>query len=78
MNYQEPDKETLQRWHRDPNNWKWGIFYFNPHDKRIVVLKRNEAMGITFNYAHTISHIITIAILVVIGAMIVLASKVSH
>ena len=25
----KPSKETLDKWHKDPDNWKLGIFYFN-------------------------------------------------
>jgi len=34
--------ETQQekQWREDPNNWVWGMFYFNPEDKRLVPPKR--------------------------------------
>ena len=33
-------KETLEKWHKDPNNWKWGSFYFNKEDHRLFPPKR--------------------------------------
>jgi uncharacterized membrane protein len=36
MNRKEkPSKENLDKWHKDPNNWKLGLFYYNKEDKRI-------------------------------------------
>jgi uncharacterized membrane protein len=31
--------------------WKWGVFYYNPYDPRIMVPKRMPLMGWTFNFA---------------------------
>jgi uncharacterized membrane protein len=50
-------------YHEDPENWKWGIFYFNKKDHRIIVPKRNPMMGWTFNFAHPIGYIFLILIL---------------
>lgn len=41
--------------HRDPDNWKWGLFYFNPKDKRVFVPKRLIGFGFTFNFANPIA-----------------------
>ena len=60
----KPNKETLEQWHKDPDNWKLGIFYFNPKDKRIFPPKRNERFGWTINFANPLS---VLAILVVIA-----------
>jgi uncharacterized membrane protein len=35
----------------NPAFYKWGIFYYNPKDDRILVPKRVKAMGWTFNFA---------------------------
>ena len=45
--------ETQQekQWREDPNNWVWGMFYFNPEDKRLVPPKRIKWMGWTVNFA---------------------------
>jgi hypothetical protein len=44
----ETPLETL---HADPQNWKWGIFYFCREDRRIVVPKRIRGLGWTINFA---------------------------
>lgn len=47
-----PSKEILDRWSKDPNNWIWGMFYYNPKDKRIFPPKKKEWMGWTVNFAN--------------------------
>lgn len=47
-----PDKETSERWRKDPNNWIWGMFYFNKEDKRLLPPKRLAFMGWTVNFAN--------------------------
>lgn len=44
--------------HDNPENWKWGTFYFNKNDSRLIVPKRIKLLGWTFNFAHPISYII--------------------
>ena len=39
------------------NEWKYGIFYFNPKDKRIMVPKLS-GLGWTLNFGHRISFVI--------------------
>jgi uncharacterized membrane protein len=46
----------------DPENYKWGIFYFNPDDLRAIVPKRNRWMGWTLNFAQPLAWIIILAI----------------
>jgi uncharacterized membrane protein len=48
----DPDKKTSEMWKNEPNNWKWGMFYFNKEDKRVFVPKKVEWMGITLNFAN--------------------------
>ncbi|MNF01021.1 hypothetical protein D3C80_1999460 [compost metagenome] len=52
MEDQKPSRETLEKWRKDPNNWKYGFFYFNPEDKRILPPKRTPWMGWTVNFAN--------------------------
>lgn len=52
MENQKPSKETLERWRKDPNNWKMGMFYYNKEDKRIFPPKRIAWMGFTVNFAN--------------------------
>lgn len=48
----DPDKETSEKWKKEPNNWIWGIFYYNKEDKRLFVSKKVEWRGTTFNFAN--------------------------
>lgn len=44
----------------DPQHW-WGIFYFNPNDRRLWVLKRTR-LGWTLNFAWPMAWILMAAI----------------
>ncbi len=68
---EKPSKETKENWLRDNKYWKWGIFYYNPEDKRIFPPKRNPWMGWTVNFGNPIS-IITFVILTV--ALIIMSN----
>ena len=57
------DKDDLERMRLDPDNYKWGIFYFNPKDSRIFLFKRNPNMGFTLNFANPYSYLILISFL---------------
>ena len=48
----DPDQETSEKWRKDPNNWIWGIFYYNKEDKRLFITKKVEWMGTTLNFAN--------------------------
>lgn len=63
--HQKPSKETLEKWHKDPNNWKLGIFYFNKQDKRIFPPKKLSQFGWTVNFANPISILAIILIITV-------------
>jgi uncharacterized membrane protein len=54
----DPDEKLYESWHRDPENWRYGIFYYNPKDQRVIVWKRIKLMGLTLNFAHAVSHVI--------------------
>jgi uncharacterized membrane protein len=60
-----PSKETLEKWHQDPDNWKFGIFYYNKEDKRIFPPKRKAQFGWTVNFANPISILAILAIIIV-------------
>lgn len=51
---QNIDKDFEQK---KPENWIWGVIYFNKRDHRFLVAKRNPILGWTFNFAHPISFI---------------------
>lgn len=48
----KPSKETLEKWSKDPNNWIWGLFYYNKEDKRLMPPKKIAWMGWTINFAN--------------------------
>jgi uncharacterized membrane protein len=49
---EHPNKEQEDNWHKDPKNWKLGIFYFNKNDKRVFIDKRNPNYGTTLNFGN--------------------------
>jgi uncharacterized membrane protein len=51
-NQDQPSQETMEKWSKDPNNWIWGLFYYNKEDKRIFPPKRIAWMGLTLNFAN--------------------------
>jgi uncharacterized membrane protein len=63
---EEPDKETMEEWQKDPSNWILGIFYFNKKDKRIFPPKRVSVLGWTINFANPYSIITIGAILLIL------------
>ena len=56
---------------KDPSNWKYGMFYVNKADKRIMVPKKHYGWGMTFNFCNPKSFLylalIVIAITIFIG-----------
>ena len=67
----KPSNETLNQWHKDPDNWKWGMFYFNKQDKRIFPPKRISGLGWTVNFANPLSVMIFVGAI----ALAILASR---
>jgi len=59
---EKPTKEILDNWNKDPNYWKFRIFYFNKEDKRILPPKRIKLKGWTLNFANPILIISLVAI----------------
>jgi uncharacterized membrane protein len=66
---ENPDQEPFDQWHQDPENWKWGIFYFNKKDKRIFPPKRLKRMGWTVNFANPVSWLTMLAIIIALIVM---------
>jgi uncharacterized membrane protein len=63
---QHPSKETLQKWHHDPANWKWGFIYFNKEDPRLFPPKRVEMLGWTVNFANPRSIVAMVGLVAVV------------
>jgi hypothetical protein len=60
-------KQTLDKWHKDPNNWTLGLFYYNKEDKRIFP-QRMAWAGWTVNFANPISvAVLAIVLIIIIG-----------
>jgi uncharacterized membrane protein len=72
---ESPSKEILQSWHDDANNWKWGIFYFNPKDKRIFIDKPNPDFGTTLNFANPKSYLVVAIALLFFGFILYMITK---
>ena len=54
----------------NPENWKWGVFYYNKNDSRFIVPKQIEIMGWNINFAHTKASLgFILIILIVIFAL---------
>ena len=50
---EKPSKETCEQGHQDPDNWKFGVFYYNPDDKRIFPPRKDEGRpGWTPNFGN--------------------------
>ena len=59
-------QQKYDEWHADPANWKFGIFYFNPKDPRIMPPKKIKAMGWTVNFANPVSILIMVILIAAI------------
>ena len=75
MQNEEPSKETSDRWKNDPNNWIWGIFYYNKEDPRIFPPKRIAEMGITINFANPKSVLALLVALAFFGMVLFFIQK---
>ncbi|WP_413670572.1 DUF5808 domain-containing protein [Mucilaginibacter sp. Mucisp86] len=42
----------------DLSNYKYGVFYYNKNDRRIIVPKRIKYLGWTLNFARPVSYFI--------------------
>lgn len=63
---EKPTKEDYTNWQNDPNNWKWGIFYFNKNDNRIFPPKRDKYAGWTVNFGNPYSILAIIGLIILV------------
>jgi uncharacterized membrane protein len=70
-----PSQETLQSWHDDTKNWKWGLLYYNKKDKRIFLEKKNPDYGITINFANPKSYMTILAMILFFGFILYMINK---
>jgi len=59
------NEEENEMWN-DPKNWIGGFIYFNPKDKRVFVLKRITAFGVTLNFGRPISMFVLASLVIFI------------
>jgi uncharacterized membrane protein len=71
-NQEEPSEATKEKWLNDPNNWIWGIFYYNKEDKRLLPPKRIPVMGWTVNFANRNSVLLFIFMILLIILFVVI------
>jgi uncharacterized membrane protein len=57
----------------DPLNYKWGVFYNNKSDVRIIVPKRARALGWTLNFSCWQSYFFVAMLLGIVVAAIVMS-----
>jgi uncharacterized membrane protein len=50
---------------KDPTNYKWNFFYYNPNDERLIVPKPNPNLGFTLNFAKPKAYFFLLPILVI-------------
>lgn len=70
-----PSEEQLEQWHKDPNNWKLGLFYYNTDDERLFPPKRMKWAGWTVNFANPKS-IVAFVVLVIVLLLFVYRKQV--
>jgi len=68
QNFNEPSEEEKNNWHNNPDNWIWGMFYYNPEDPRLFPPKKVKELGWTTNFANPNS---VLAMLIVILVLLI-------
>lgn len=46
----------------NPDNYKWGIFYFNKKDNRVIVTNQDSIRGFTINFANPYTYLLFLGI----------------
>jgi len=64
------DQNQYDQWHSDPDNWVWGLFYYNEKDDRFFLPKRIGAFGYTINFANPKT---IIALIIAFGILLILS-----
>lgn len=75
-NQEEPSQETKERWRKEPENWIWGMFYYNKEDKRLLPPKRIPYMGWTVNFANRNSVFLFVFTMLLIILFLVIMAKI--
>lgn len=59
------ERENQDKWQNDPDNWIWGIFYYNPEDSRLFPPKKIKQLGWTINFANPNSVFLVIVLIAI-------------
>ena len=59
------DQFENDRMIQNPENYKWGIFYFNAKDRRVLVPKRMYMMGWTLNFANIYTYLLILGLIAI-------------
>ncbi|MCR4032989.1 MULTISPECIES: DUF5808 domain-containing protein [Flavobacterium] len=62
----QPTEEEENNWSNDPENWIWGLFYYNPKDKRMFPPKKIKEFGWTINFANPNSVFLTVVLILIL------------
>ena len=62
--------EQSEEWRKDPANWKWGLFYYNKEDKRLLPPKQIRWMGWTVNFANAYSVLFMVTLIAAAVAIV--------
>lgn len=62
-------KSDIDRELKNPANYRFGVFYFNKKDKRVVVPKLDNYRGWTLNFGNIYAYIIIMALVLVFLAV---------
>lgn len=62
-------KTDIDRELRNPDNYRFGVFYFNKKDKRVVVPKLDSYRGWTFNFGNILTYVIISALVLIFLAV---------
>jgi len=57
------DQNKFDKMRSNPDNYKWGFFYYNKKDKRFLML-RKTGVGFSVNFAHPYSYLVILGIIV--------------
>lgn len=50
----------------NPEKYKWGVFYYNAEDPRVIVPKNIQLMGWTLNFAQPGAYLIVVGLVFLI------------
>jgi len=60
-------QNNYDMWHKDPENWRFGVFYVNRKDPRVFVPKRNPLLGWTLNFGNPVAWLLILALVLTIA-----------